>query len=140
MPTRLNQLRTPLYHTRILPWWIQAKSSHPCWWVEAGETMAVMTISLLYFDGCPNWHVADKRLRAALVAVGRPDDAIEHVLVSTPEEAEAAQFRGSPTVLVDGRDPFADPDALIGLACRLYMTEQGLAGSPTVEQLVAVLR
>jgi hypothetical protein len=102
--------------------------------------MAVMTISLLYFDGCPNWHVADKRLRAALVAVGRPDDAIEHVLVSTPEEAEAAQFRGSPTVLVDGRDPFADPDALIGLACRLYMTEQGLAGSPTVEQLVAVLR
>ena len=116
------------------------KSSHPRWWVEAGETMAVMTISLLYFDGCPNWHVADKRLRAALVAVGRPDDAIEHVLVSTPEEAEAAQFRGSPTVLVDGRDPFADPDALIGLACRLYMTEQGLAGSPTVEQLVAVLR
>src|SRR5665647_2361903 len=25
MPTRLNQLRTPLYHTRILPRWIQAQ-------------------------------------------------------------------------------------------------------------------
>jgi hypothetical protein len=25
MPTRLNQLRTPLYHPGILPWWIQAE-------------------------------------------------------------------------------------------------------------------
>lgn len=99
-----------------------------------------MTISLLYFDGCPNWHVAEERLRAALVAVGRPDEVLEHILVSTQEEAEAAQFRGSPTVLVDGRDPFSDPDAPVGLACRLYRTEEGLAGSPTVEQLVAVLR
>lgn len=102
--------------------------------------MTVVTVSLLYFDGCPNWHVADERLRAALVAVGRPDDAVEHVLVSTPEEAEEAQFRGSPTVLVDGRDPFSDPNAPVGLACRLYRTDEGLAGSPTVEQLVAVLR
>jgi hypothetical protein len=102
--------------------------------------MTVMTISLLYFDGCPSWQVADERLRAALVAVGRSEDAVEHVLVSTPEEAEAAQFHGSPTVLVDGRDPFADPDAPVGLACRLYRTEQGVAGSPTVEQLIAVLR
>lgn len=104
------------------------------------RTMTVMTISLLYFAGCPNWHVADERLRTALVAVGRPDDAVEHVLVSTPEEAEAAQFRGSPTVLVDGRDPFSDPDAPVGLACRLYRTDEGLTGSPTVEQLLAVLR
>ena len=102
--------------------------------------MTVVTVSLLYFDGCPNWHVADERLRAALVAVGRPDDAVEHVLVSTPEEAQEAQFRGSPTVLVDGRDPFSDPDAPVGLACRLYRTDEGLAWSPTVEQLVAVLR
>jgi hypothetical protein len=102
--------------------------------------MTDMTFSLLYFDGCPNWQVADERLHAALVALDRSDVAVAHVLVSTPEEAEAAQFRGSPTVLVDGRDPFADPDAPVGLACRLYRTGEGLAGSPTVEQLVAVLR
>ena len=29
MPTRLNQLRTPLYHTRILPWWIQDQAQPP---------------------------------------------------------------------------------------------------------------
>jgi len=97
-------------------------------------------ISLLYFDGCPNWHLADERLRQALVAVGRSDAVVEHVKVSTPQEAEVVQFRGSPTMLVDGRDPFGDPDAPVGLACRLYRTDQGMAGSPTVEQLVAVLR
>ena len=58
--------------------------------------MTDMAISLLYFDGCSNWHVADERLHAALVAVGRPDDEVGHVLVSTPEEAEAAQFPGVP--------------------------------------------
>jgi hypothetical protein len=64
---------------------------------------------------------------------------VEHRLVSTPEEAQAAGFRGSPTVLVNGQDPFADPDAPVGLSCRVFRTEAGLAGAPTVEQLLAVL-
>jgi hypothetical protein len=50
-------------------------------------------------------------------------------------------FRGSPTVLVDGRDPFLDRDSPVGrLACRVDRTEDGLAGAPTVDQLVAALR
>lgn len=44
-------------------------------------------------------------------------------------------FSGSPTILVDGQDPFADQDAPIGLACRLYATEEGLQGAPTIAQL-----
>ena len=70
---------------------------------------------------------------------GRDDVRVEHRLVSTPEQAEAAGFRGSPTVLVNGRDPFADPDAPAGLSCRVYPTEAGLAGAPTVEQLLEAL-
>lgn len=42
-------------------------------------------------------------------------------------------------MLVDGVDPFAGPDLHLGLACRVYTTPAGLAGSPTVEQLRAVL-
>lgn len=99
-----------------------------------------MTVSLLYVDGCPNWRVADERLREALAAVGRAATEVEYVQVSTPQEAEAISFHGSPTVLVDGLDPFADAHTPVGLACRLYRTESGLAGSPTVAQLVAVLR
>lgn len=53
--------------------------------------------------------------------------------------ANERSFRGSPTVLVDGRDPFADGGEAFGLACRVYPTEEGPAGSPTVAQLRAVV-
>jgi hypothetical protein len=99
-----------------------------------------VVVTLLYFDGCPNWQLAGERLREALALAGRNDVRVEHRLVGTPEEAVAAEFRGSPTVLIDGRDPFADPYAPVGLSCRVYRTEAGLAGSPTVDQLLAVLQ
>lgn len=99
-----------------------------------------MLIQLLYFDGCPNWQVAQAHLREALDQVGRPAE-IETVLVSTPEEAEARGLRGSPSVLIDGRDPFeaASPGAPVGLFCRLYRTPDGVSGSPTVGQFLDVL-
>lgn len=99
-----------------------------------------MQVELRYFDGCPNWQETEHRLRQALVAVDRADVAVHRVLVSTPEEAEKIQFRGSPTIVVDGHDPFADPDAPVGLSCRLYRTEEGVAGAPTLEQLREILR
>ena len=98
-----------------------------------------MDVTLLYFDDCPNWQVADNRLREALALAGRDDVQVEHRLVVTPEQAEAAGFRGSPTVLINGEDPFADPDAPVGLSCRVYGSATGLTGVPTVEQLLAVL-
>ena len=98
-----------------------------------------MKVQLLYFDGCPNWHETDDRLREALQAVGSGGVAVEHILVSTQEQAVELSFHGSPSVLVDGVDPFAAPGAPVGLACRLYRTASGSSGAPTVEQLVAVL-
>lgn len=99
-----------------------------------------MDVALLYFDGCPSWHETDDRLRQALEATGHADTTIRYVLVSTPEEAETMQFRGSPTVLVDGTDPFAQPGMAVGLTCRLYRTEGGgLAGCPTLDQLMDAL-
>jgi len=84
-----------------------------------------------YFSGCPNWKTTHERLEEAIedLAVG-----IEMQLVESPEEAAAVGFRGSPTVLIDGIDPFADPDtpAAGTLACRVYQTDDG---SPTVDQL-----
>jgi hypothetical protein len=64
---------------------------------------------------------------------------VEHREVTTAEQAEATGFRGSPTVLVNGRDPFADAAIPTSLSCRVYQTEAGLVGAPTVEQLLAVL-
>jgi hypothetical protein len=79
-------------------------------------------------------------VREALSRIGRPELSVVHRRVTTPEEADAVQFRGSPTVLLGGQDPFVDRDSPVGLSCRMYRTEDGLAGSPTVDQLVAVLR
>jgi len=84
-----------------------------------------------YFSGCPNWKTTHERLEEA---IGDRSMSIEMQLVESPEEAAAVDFRGSPTVLINGVDPFANPDtpAAGTLACRVYQSEDG---SPTVDQL-----
>lgn len=91
-----------------------------------------MEVRLQYFDGCPNWQVADARLKGLATELGF---SVVHEKIETPEVAQERSFRGSPTVLVDGRDPFADGSEAYGLACRVYRTEDGPAGSPTMAQL-----
>jgi hypothetical protein len=98
-----------------------------------------MDVELQYLDGCPHWRAADRVLRAALERGGHRDVAVRYVQVGTPEQAEALGFRGSPTLLVDGRDLFDDPATTVGLSCRLYPTPDGLAGTPTLEQLIDAL-
>ena len=96
-----------------------------------------MDITLLYFDDCPNWRVAEERLAA--IAAERADLTVTRHLVDTLEEAERVGFHGSPSILVNGVDVFAEPGAGVGLSCRVYRTPEGLAGAPTLEQLRAAL-
>lgn len=93
-----------------------------------------MVVELLFFDGCPHWQEAEARLREAAGPLGIE---VKHRRVSDGEEV--AGFAGSPTFLVDGRDPFPHPPLVGGLACRRYATPEGPAGSPTVDQLRAAL-
>ena len=96
-----------------------------------------MDVTLLYFDGCPNWKIADERLR--LLALERPDLTVRRQLVRTPEEAEQVGFLGSPSIQVDGIDVFAQPGSPVGLTCRMYPTPDGYAGAPTLDQLRTVV-
>lgn len=96
-----------------------------------------MEITLLYFEDCPNWKLADQRLTA--LAAERSDIRVTRHLVDTAEEAERTGFHGSPSILVDGVDVFAAPDAEVGLSCRRYPTPDGYQAAPTLEQLRAVL-
>lgn len=98
-----------------------------------------MRLELLYFDGCPNWTVAEERLHEALRSVDRDDVHLAKVRVGSSQEAEELGFVGSPTIRVDGVDPFASGGEQVGLACRVYATPDGLGGSPTTAQLVGVL-
>jgi hypothetical protein len=98
-----------------------------------------MRIALTYFDDCPNWQVAYERLAVALVTAGLEDTVIERALVTSEEEAVTLGFAGSPTILVDGVDPFREEAPHAGLSCRLYMTPDGMQGAPSVDQIAAVL-
>lgn len=92
-----------------------------------------MRITLQYFDGCPNWNTTATCL--STLTAEDLDVTIGYELIDTHEAAVARGFRGSPTVLIDGVDPFADENAPVGLACRIYRTEGGYAGSPSLSQL-----
>lgn len=95
-------------------------------------------ITLRYFDGCPNWQVAKERIEAVLDQLDEMR-AVTLERVETSQEADELGFRGSPTILIDGRDPF-DATGPPGLSCRVYRTDVGLEGAPSVEQLMAALK
>lgn len=106
---------------------IRAAGNHRLW-------SQVMDAELLYFDDCPNWQVAELHLKT--LASERGDLVVRRHIVDTIEEAERVGFRGSPTILLNGVDPFAGESDVVGvLSCRVYQTPSGLAGSPTIEQL-----
>ena len=94
-----------------------------------------MDIALLYFDGCPHAEAAETNLRAALADLDTGGAVVRKQFVDTVGEAERVGFLGSPTILIDGHDLFAVPGATPGLSCRVYATETGLTGTPSVAQL-----
>jgi hypothetical protein len=98
-----------------------------------------MKITIQYFAGCPHWKLADERVRHALRDLARSEMKVEYELIDSPEAAERAHFRGSPTILIDGHDPFAREDQPFGLSCRVYVTEDGAQGAPTEAQLKKLL-
>ena len=92
-----------------------------------------MDITLQYFDSCPSWKLVEADLET--LASESSGLTITRQLIDTPEAAAEFGFRGSPTVLMDGVDPFADPDAPVGLSCRVYRSDDGYVGSPSLAQL-----
>lgn len=98
-----------------------------------------MRVTVLSVPDCPNRDLADARLRQALAQAGLPGVVVEHRQVTTQDQAVAEQFHGSPTIQLDGEDLFAAPGIQVSLSCRLYVTEHGVAGAPTVAELATAL-
>lgn len=96
-----------------------------------------MDVELLVIPDCPHSAAAAGLLRAALDDVGLGRVSIRVSVVETEQDAETRRFPGSPTILIDGRDPFARPDARPALACRMY--EPG-AATPDLRQLRQALK
>ena len=93
-----------------------------------------MELTLLTVLDCPNAAVFEERLAAALAS--RSQVVVRRREIADETEAAEAGMHGSPTLLIDGVDPFAAPGQAPGLACRLYRDAVGRpAGVPTVEAL-----
>jgi predicted DsbA family dithiol-disulfide isomerase len=98
-----------------------------------------MELTLLTVPGCPNTAVFEERLAAALA--GYPGAVVRRREVADERQAAEAGMHGSPTLLVDGVDPFAAPSQLPSLSCRLYRDAAGhTEGAPPVDVLRRVLQ
>ncbi len=92
-----------------------------------------MEIEILYFEGCPNVELAEDRAREA--TSGRSDVSVVRRRIRNEADAQRWGMYGSPTILVDGTDPFTDPDSDATWACRIFFSPEGASGVPTVGQL-----
>ena len=96
-------------------------------------------VTIQYFRGCPNQALAERRVGEAMGRLGGARPVLELQEIPDAAEAERVGFRGSPTVLIDGVDPFTDPAAPAGFACRVYRTPAGAEGAPSVDELAEAL-
>jgi hypothetical protein len=93
-----------------------------------------MRIQILHVPDCPGVAVLIERL-APLLA-GRPDVHLDRQVVTDDAQAVTLGMSGSPTLLVDGVDPFAEPGQSTSMSCRLYRDTGGhVSGGPSAVQL-----
>ncbi len=93
-----------------------------------------MHVTVLAVPDCPNVMLLEERL--AQVLQGRRDLTVSRLVIADQDEAARRGMHGSPTILVDGADPFARPGQRPSVSCRLYRDGDGQAdGAPSVSQL-----
>ena len=104
--------------------------------------MATRTISgveVLTVTECPHREMTLDRVRQALDRVGASQVVVTERVIDDPGVAVDAGMHGSPTVLIDGHDPFTAAGVEASVSCRLLPTVSGFDNAPSVEDLVAAL-
>ena len=93
-----------------------------------------MEIELLVVPHCPHGAAAAELVGTALADIG-VQAIVTRTAMTSEDHVRRRGFVVSPTILLDGSDPFADPAAPAAMACRLYPTPQGLRGFPTLRDM-----
>jgi hypothetical protein len=94
-----------------------------------------MRLEILQIPDCPNVAVLQRRLEQALAGETTEVELV-HRVIADQQDATATGMVGSPTLLVDGRDPFAVTGQPPSLSCRLFRDDQGaVEGAPSVAAL-----
>jgi hypothetical protein len=84
-----------------------------------------VNVELLWWEGCHSTERALSAVREALSELGLDGVEVHAREIETDDDALAAGFVGSPTILIDGED-FAGADGDdIGLSCRVYRRRDG---------------
>jgi hypothetical protein len=97
-----------------------------------------MKLDILHVPGCPGAAILETFL--APILAERSDIQVTWHIVYDEGQARQQGMTGSPTLLVDGTDPFGRPGQQPCLSCRLYPGQDGRLGpAPYATQLSAVL-
>jgi len=88
---------------------------------------------------CPNESVALSVLRLALDRVGLAALSVRTIVIAGQEQALERGFVGSPTILINGVDPFRVACQSPAYACRVYATPAGLSGVPPLGDVISAL-
>jgi hypothetical protein len=102
-------------------------------------TQRVVGVEVLTVTDCPHRSLTLGRLRLALDRIGLTGAAVTERVIDDPTEAIGAGMHGSPTVLIDGQDPFTASGTEASVSCRLFRTPTGYDGAPSVDDFVAAL-
>jgi hypothetical protein len=93
-----------------------------------------MKLEVLYVPDCPNLPPLLERLGEAT------DLPVTTRVIESDEQATEFGMNGSPTLLIDGADPFTADGCACGVSCRLYRDPDGrIVPAPSVEQLRAAI-
>jgi len=101
--------------------------------------MSDMDVELRVVPDCPNESLALSVLRLALDRVGLAAQPVRISVTASQQQAEEREFVGSPTILVDGVDPFGVAGQSAAFACRVYATPAGLLGVPPLDDVICAL-
>jgi len=98
-----------------------------------------MLIEVLYVPGCPHYEPAIRRLRKILRAEA-VEAAIEEIAIADELSACSLQFRGSPTIRINGLDAEPDDRKVVGMACRLYAGGSGIPSEEMLQRAVSAAK
>lgn len=94
--------------------------------------MTLPSVQVVSHKGCPKHRPCLELVQEVIEDLNLQTSAQE-VIVEDLERAEALGYRGSPTVLINGRDILPDPTGgPVALACRQYDGPDGLPPRPLI--------
>ncbi len=102
------------------------------------SSVVPVNIDILHIASCPHLDGVRSSVADALVAAGI-GASVREIEIATSEEAARLGMHGSPTILIDGTDPFPTEAAIGSLSCRLYPAGDAMSGAPSVAQLADVI-